>query len=194
MNTIKTYIFNHFKVLFMLSVSMIASMLLLMIRLKLTLSFFYLFLVWNLFLATIPYIISTYLKTKTSINKFAMLFWLGTWLLFLPNAPYLVTDLIHLRLSRLSIIWYDCIMITTFAISGLLLFYFSILDIQTVLKPYLSLKKLKIFSFCILFLSSFGVYLGRVLRYNSWELLERPQKLFTDIFNIITQPTEHAGA
>ena len=194
MNTIKIYIFNHFKILFILSVSIIASMLLLMIRLKLTLSFFYLFLVWNLFLAFMPYVISTYLKHRSHKHKIVLILGLFIWILFLPNAPYLVTDFVHLRLSPTSIIWYDSMMITAFAISGLLLFYFSMMDIQLVLKDYLSKRKLKVFNFCVLFLSSFGVYLGRVLRYNSWELLERPQKLFTDIFHIITQPTEHIGA
>ena len=193
MNAIKTYIFNHFKTVFILMLSVIISMFLLMVRSKITLSFFYLFLVWNLFLAFIPFAISTYLKAKADMNKYVLLFWLGIWLLFLPNAPYIVTDLIHLQSSS-SIIWFDIFMVSGFAISGLLLFYFSILDIQTILKSYLSKRKVKLLSIGILFLSSFGVYLGRVLRYNSWELLEHPQRLFSDIYEIITQPNTYVGA
>ena len=193
MNTIKTYIFNHFKALAIITLSLMISLFLLMIRSKFTMSFFYFFLVWNIFLATIPFAISTYLKVNKNISKLALFFWLCVWILFLPNAPYIVTDLIHLRSSS-AIVWCDVFLVSAFAISGLLLFYFSILDIQSVVKPYLSKRKIKFLSFIVVFLSSFGVYLGRVLRYNSWELIEDPQNLFADIFEIIIQPNHHLGA
>lgn len=194
MKTIKAYIFNHFKVLFILSSFISVSIFLLMIRLKITHSFFYIFLVWNLFLAVIPFCISSYLKSKKIISTKKLILGFGAWLLFLPNAPYLVTDLIHLRLGHPYIIWFDTIMIALFAICGLLLFYFSIKDMKQLLRPYLKNKYLNIAIISLFFLASFGVYLGRFLRYNSWEILSQPLNLLNDIFEIIILPSQHLAA
>lgn len=194
MNTIKTYIFNNFKPLSIISICCLISMFLLMIRLKLTHSFFYLFLVWNLLLAAIPFAITTYLKNRKSTGKLLLSFGFCFWLLFLPNAPYIVSDLIHLRLSHPSIIWFDVIMIGTFAISGLLLFYYSLLDMKLILTKYLQSKTVNTIISLILILTSFGVYLGRILRYNSWEIISNPLYLINDIFKIISQPHQHLTA
>ena len=128
MNTIKTLLFNRFKIISLLSISIALSIVLLMVRMKLTHSFFYLFLVWNLFLAVIPFAISTYLISFPKLKKLGLLIWFSVWLLFLPNAPYIVTDLIHLRLSDTHFIWLDILIVSSFACNGLLLFYLSILD------------------------------------------------------------------
>ncbi len=80
------------------------SIVLLIIRMKLTNSFFYLFLVLNLFLAVILFTITTYLASIPKLNKFKIVVWFGVWLLFLPNAPYIVTDLIHLKLNNTHLI------------------------------------------------------------------------------------------
>lgn len=159
-----------------------------MVRMKLTHSFFYLFLVWNLFLAVIPFTITTYLVSLSKLNKFRLMVCFSVWLLFLPNAPYIVTDLIHLRLSSTPIIWIDIIIVSAFACNGLLLFYLSILDMKTVLQSYFKKTLLNYSLIAIIFLSSFGVYLGRFLRYNSWEILSNPKYLINDILNIVIQP------
>ena len=130
MYTIKQFIFNQFKVYSIVSVSLIFSLFLLMIRVKLNHSFFYLFLVWNLFLAIIPFGITTYLASKTNIKKISLTLWFGIWLLFLPNAPYIITDLIHLRVSSDSYLWLDILVVTSFACDGLLLFYLSMIDMK----------------------------------------------------------------
>jgi uncharacterized membrane protein len=161
---------------------------------KLTNSFFYLFLVWNLFLAVIPFTITTYLASIPKLNKFKIVVWFGVWLLFLPNAPYIVTDLIHLKLNNTHLIWLDIIVVSTFACNGLLLFYLSVLDMKTILKPYLSKTVSNYGLIIILFLSSFGIYLGRFLRYNSWEIISNPNYLLNDIINIVIQPSNNKEA
>ncbi|WOD42891.1 DUF1361 domain-containing protein [Hwangdonia lutea] len=194
MNNIKHLFINRFKTFALLSISLMFCIVLLMLRIKFTHSFFYLFLVWNLFLAAVPFAITTYLVSLPKLNKFGLLVWFCVWLLFLPNAPYIVTDLIHLQLSTAPIIWLDILIVSTFASNGLLLFYLSIFDMRTILKPYLTAKLLNCAVLFILFLSSFGVYLGRFLRYNSWEILSHPKYLITDVLNIITQPSSHKEA
>ena len=130
MNSIKQLIYNQFKTFALLSVSIVFSIVLLMIRMKLTHSFFYLFLVWNLFLAVIPFAITTYLVSLPKLNKFGFLIWFSVWLLFLPNAPYIITDLLHLKRSDSDLLWLDILVVSSFALVGLTLFYLSVLDMK----------------------------------------------------------------
>ena len=194
MNTIKTLLFNRFKIFFLLSISIALSMVLLMVRLKLTHSFFYLFLVWNLFLAVIPFAITTYLLSITKLNKIGFVVWFSAWLLFLPNAPYIITDLLHLKISTNHLLWLDVLVVSSFAFNGLLMFSLSLLNMETLLNHYFKRKTTNFVMIFILFLSGFGVYLGRFLRYNSWEILQHPLDLFNDIFNIIVLPNQHLEA
>lgn len=191
MNNIKIFIFHRFKTLSILTVSILFSIILLMIRMKLTHAFFYLFLVWNLFLAVIPYAITTYLVSIPKLNKIWLAFWFGVWLLFLPNAPYIITDLLHLKMGDTSLLWLDVLVVLSFASNGLLLFFLSVSDMKNVLKPYMYPTKIKYLVFIIFFLNGFGVYLGRFLRYNSWEILSNPKNLFSDIFSFLLKPLQH---
>ncbi|TGV02581.1 DUF1361 domain-containing protein [Flavivirga rizhaonensis] len=194
MNTIKTLLFNRFKIFSLLSISIMLSIVLLMVRMKLTHSFFYLFLVWNLFLAVIPFSITTYLVTVSKRNKVGFVIWFSIWLTFLPNAPYIITDLLHLKISSNHLLWLDVLVVSSFALNGLLLFSLSLVDMETLLNKYLKKKKTNLLMILILFLSGFGVYLGRFLRYNSWEILQHPLDLLSDIFNIIVSPNQHLEA
>ncbi|WP_236951666.1 DUF1361 domain-containing protein [Mariniflexile rhizosphaerae] len=165
-----------------------------MVRIKLNHSFFYLFLIWNLFLAIIPFVITSYLTLQPNIKKMKLILWFGIWLLFLPNAPYIITDLMHLRLNPDSYLWLDILVVTSFACNGLLLFYLSVLDMKNILKTYIKKPVNDILLITLLFLSSFGIYLGRFLRYNSWEILSNPKYLILDIFNIALQPITYREA
>lgn len=194
METIKTLIQSKFKTLSLVTVALTFSVIVLMVRVKLNKSFFYLFLVWNVFLAFIPYAITMYLNTKQNFSKLKLGFWFLVWLAFLPNAPYIVTDLIHIRMGNESLLWLDVLVILSFALSGLLLFYLSILDMQKLIA--LKFKRIPIAAstFIVLFLCGFGVYLGRFLRYNSWEIISEPQVLISDVFNILISPFQNADA
>lgn len=115
------------------------SMLLLLIRIIKTDSVFFIFLVWNLFLASIPYAITLLL----SLKKFhPIIFWplFGVWILFLPNSPYLLTDLQHLRISNLSSIWFDVLLLISFAFNGLIIGFTSLQMMQSLLFQYCSKK------------------------------------------------------
>jgi uncharacterized membrane protein len=194
MESIKTLIINRFKVLSLLTVSMAFSVVLLMIRMKLNQSFFFLFLVWNLFLAVIPYAISTYLMSQQQLSKLGLVFYFGIWLLFLPNAPYIITDLLHLRMSDQHFMWLDVLLVTSFAYNGLVLFFLSINDMNVILNRFLNKSKCHWLITIIFFLTGFGMYLGRFLRYNSWEIIQNPLALTSDIFDIIIHPNQHLEA
>lgn len=194
METLKTLIVSRFKIISLLTVSMILSIVLLMIRMKLNQSFFFLFLVWNLFLAVIPYAITTYLSTKEKLSRWSLALCFCVWLLFLPNAPYIITDLLHLRMSNQYLMWLDVLLVTSFAYNGLVLFFLSLADMEVILKSFISGKKRFYLMTFILFLTGFGIYLGRFLRYNSWEIIQDPLALFSDVMDILLYPTLHLQA
>ncbi|MBI3233679.1 MAG: GNAT family N-acetyltransferase [Bacteroidetes bacterium] len=127
----------------------------------------YLFLNWNLFLAAIPWLLSTLLAIKGEHHKFSLLMLIAFWLLFFPNSPYILTDLFHLKLNSSAPIWYDLIVILSYAWTGLLLGFISLMDIEELLKEYIKPIYINLVSVVFIFMSSFGIYLGRFLR---WKL------------------------
>jgi uncharacterized membrane protein len=151
------------------------------------------FLIWNIFLAIIPYCISTLLVLYDDRIKKRWMLVLPViaWLLFFPNAPYILTDLFHLRQRPDVPFWYDFALVLFFVWNGLMLGYASLIDIQvTVTKKFngwigwtLALSSLV--------LASYGIYLGRYLRRNSWDVVSSPTNLFADIVSQLTHPLAH---
>ena len=194
MEKIKDIVISNFTTLFSLLLLTGISLFLLMIRLKLTHSFFLLFLVWNLFLAAIPYGISFYLTHIKQLPKWKMIVVFFIWLLFLPNAPYILTDFIHLAHLKSNFKILDVVLILSFALTGLYFYVLSMKTMKNVLRSYLSKKHLNILFFCIPFLCGFGIYLGRFLRWNSWDIIQNPLGLLKDLFEIMIMPHNHALA
>ncbi|MET2986480.1 DUF1361 domain-containing protein [Aureibaculum conchae] len=155
-----------------------------------TSSYFYLFLVWNLILAYIPYCITnTIKKVKLKTISFVLVF--IVWLLFLPNASYIITDIFHLKQRANVPIWFDLLLIFSFALNGLLLFYLSVYDMHKHLLTKVSLKLTWFITISTLLLSGFGIYLGRFLRWNSWDIISNPKLLLIDIIDRIVNPLSH---
>ena len=194
MKTVINYIKQKTETHRSIGIAMLFSIVLLALRIKLNRSYFYIFLVWNLFLAVIPYLITMYLTSKKNLSSIALGSWFVAWLLFLPNAPYIITDLLHLKISRTPFLWFDILVVLSFAASGLFLFYVSLSQMQLLLKSRLNTWYIRSITLVILFLSALGVYLGRFLRYNSWEILSQPQRIIEDTLSIIFQPLGHKEA
>jgi uncharacterized membrane protein len=134
-------------------------------------SFVWLF--WNIFLAIIPLAISTYLlwtSDKHRINKIIFVVLAILWLLFIPNAPYIVTDLIHIGEVRAVPVIYDAFLLFGAGWVGIYLWLYSNTQIESLLVKKYSQKITNIIMFLIISLTSFGIYLGRFLRLNSWEI------------------------
>lgn len=151
------------------------------------------FLIWNLFLAWIPYGISLILLVygKQIKSKILIFFLLSTWLLFFPNSPYILTDLYHLGPKIYVPLWYDLVLILSFAWNGVFLGFLSLSNVQHFIKERTNNITSWIFAFGALCLSAFGIYLGRYLRWNSWSILTQPEKLFWDIIDRIIHPFTH---
>ena len=169
---------------------------LLVIRILYTGRITYAFLAWNLFLAWIP-LACAWLVTHTRKPIMAWkLIWIPAllWLLFFPNSPYILTDLGHLaRISEWASapLGYDVVMLLTFTLNGLFLGFVSLFLMEQIWRAHLSEKIATIFSITSLFLAGFGMYLGRFLRWNSWDLFHRPGFIIRDMFVRIVDPLEH---
>jgi uncharacterized membrane protein len=161
-------------------------------RIILTGEITFLFLAWNLFLAYIPYGLSTLVRIKTEqMTSFQFRMVCIPWLLFFPNAPYILTDLFHLSPRSAVPEWYDLLLILSFAITGLLLGLFSLRNMHRTLLRFHSPATGYIFAFASIYLAAFGVYLGRFERYNSWDIFRTPDDLFLDITQRLMHPLQH---
>ncbi len=90
-------------------------------------------LTWNLFLAWVPLLISKTIRANEKrLTTVALIPVIGLWLLFFPNAPYILTDLFHLETRGGMPKWFDLLMVLTFAWTGLILGFASLMDIQQV--------------------------------------------------------------
>lgn len=161
------------------------------IRMKMSHSIQYIFLIWNLFLAWIPFEVSRHLKPNGNKLLNGLLFCI--WLLFFPNALYIITDLIHIRDYPHKMVpgWYDAILIFSSSLMGLLFAFLSLFNAERFLRNFVSKKWMGWVTGGILFISSFGVYLGRFQRWNSWDIVQRPLALFQDIGERFVNPFEH---
>lgn len=149
------------------------------------------FLLWNLFLAWIPYIVALKIERSKRLGtgRIATSFWLLVWLAFLPNAPYIITDFVHFRHLPPVPFWYDLTLFFAAACTGLMLGLLSLYEVHIVLRHWFSAK---ISSFLILLaigLCGFGVWLGRFQRWNSWDIVTRPDALLRDLAETFT--TKH---
>lgn len=154
---------------------------------------YFAFLVWNLLLAWIPYWLSCamWFIARARLSRWWLLGLGLVWLLFFPNAPYLLTDFMHLKPRGRIPFWFDLAMLSAFSLHGLLLGLHSLRMVHALLEDILSPWGAWLSVAAVLFLSSFGIYLGRFLRWNSWDLLQAPNALFSDIFQRLLYPTAY---
>ena len=172
----------------------------------------YLFMPWNLLLAWIPLSLAVAVEVLRRAGRGAAVPMLAVsflWLLFFPNAPYLLTEFIHLdpqyavserplrALASVSPrrdvpVWYDAVLILTFAWNGLLLGFLSLHVVQRAVRQRLGATWGWATVVAVLGLSGFGVSLGRFERWNSWDLFFQPLAVLGDVASRLFNPLEHA--
>lgn len=131
------------------------------------------FLAWNLFLAWIPLLLAVaVVKASRSGRRLSLAPLLVLWLLFFPNAPYVVTDFVHLRDIGGMPRWYDVIMLASFAAAALALGFVSLYLVQDLVRAKLGDEWSWVGALAVIALSGVGIYLGRVVKLNSWDLLD----------------------
>jgi uncharacterized membrane protein len=155
-------------------------------------------LVWNLFLAWIPFLMA-YLAYASSWKKpfLYLVLPIATflWLIFFPNAPYILTDLQHLAKETTSApVWYDVIVMVWFSWTGLLLGLVSLYLMHDIVHRTFGRWLGWVFVLFVSGLSSFGVYLGRFVRFNSWDILNDPKEIVVTVLGLAIDPSKRMVA
>jgi len=151
----------------------------------------YSFLVWNLFLAWLPMMFALLACEKyrnASARDWRFLGLAGAWLLFFPNSPYIFTDLIHLTTHYFPHFWVDLVLILLCALTGLVVGFVSLYLMQSVVNRMLGRAASWVFIGAVAALSGFGIYVGRFMRFNSWDVLFKPRQLAHGIGNWVADP------
>jgi uncharacterized membrane protein len=163
---------------------------LVIVRFLITKEEVYFFYPWNLFLATIPLLFSRQLKKYEHIS-IPVILRLACWLLFFPNAPYIITDLFHFELRPPVPYWFDLLIVMSGAWNGLTLCFMSLMQVERFLEKHLKMKWVAPCTVALLLLGSYGIYLGRYQRYNSWDIVTKPGDVLRTIATQIAQPWQH---
>ena len=155
-------------------------------------------LIWNRFLAWIPFILA-YFAHAVSWRRVSLYFIIPAiallWLIFFPNAPYMLTDLQDLaREPGGAPLWYDVIIVVWCSWTGMLLGIISLYLMQDIILRTVSRAAGWIFVFAISSLSSFGMYIGRFVRLNSWDILQDPAETAMEILGIVVDPSMRLAA
>lgn len=153
-------------------------------------------LAWNLVLAWLPFVIAlgVYDLYRRGVSPLPLVPAALLWLLFLPNAPYLVTDFKYLWEYRDVPLWYDTVMLATFAGVGLLLGFLSLYLMHAVARRAFGATVAWTSVTIVLALAGFGVYLGRFARFNSWDIVTDPSRLAGDLWQGAFNPLAHRWA
>jgi uncharacterized membrane protein len=151
------------------------------------------FMLWNLVLAMVPYYCARLLQTHWQRHRRISIAFVALglgWLFFFPNAPYVLTDVVHLGGDALW--WYDLPLVMTFAATSWLAGLMSLAIVDDVLSRALGPWSARGFVLVSCWLSGLGVYLGRFLRFNSWDVIQSPRTLASTAMNQLLPPWRHA--
>lgn len=167
--------------------------LLLLVRIIVTGSPAYLFLPWNLLLAFIPYWITGWLISNIRVmeSRIKLFLTLAAWLVFVPNSFYIITDLFHLSRFKAAPEWFDLLLLFSFAWNGIICGIISLRRVEIVISLRGGEKYSGLLILGVMWLSALGIYIGRFLRYNSWDIITDPFSLADDILHLIFHPFQN---
>lgn len=156
---------------------------------------FFPWLAWNLALAWVPYLMAVLMAFGLRTMRKARVLMFApavVWLAFYPNAAYLVTDLMHVGTSAESHRWYDMLLLSGLALTGIALSVASLHTVHLAVHKATSRAVGWLFAAGITYLAAVGVFLGRFLRWNSWDLVANPHTILADVHQVVagsdTQP------
>ena len=159
----------------------------------------YTFLAWNLFLAWVPYGCAVVIRRfhARGVGSLLLVGLFAVWLGFLPNAPYLVTDFIHLRYRDGAPVWFDVVMLASFAWAGVGLGVASLRICSRVVRARFVTAGAQLeYAFVALaaLLTGFGIYLGRFVRLNTWDVATHPFTVMKQVLSPLAHPLAHTQA
>lgn len=177
----------------MLLISIAFTIILLATRIVITHKLTYVFFAWNLFLAIVPILFSRRLYKQQKLN-FKSYLLLAGWLLFFPNAPYIITDIFHYVERPPVPKWYDLVLVTSAAWNGLLLGIVSLMQVEQFLQQHITKKWTNFYITTSIMLCGYGIYIGRFLRFNSWDIVTNPDDIIYTSAHYFLKPWQHVSA
>lgn len=177
----------------LLGMASIVCLALIRFRMEYSGTYRYVFLIWNLFLAWIPFGIA-YVTYTTALARRSVYIIIPVtaflWLIFFPNAPYILTDFQHLSIDGGGVpVWYDVVMLIWYAWTGLLLGIISLYLMQEIIRREFGRITGWVFVLAVISLSSVGIYIGRFIRWNSWDILSNPFGLALNLWGYASDPS-----
>lgn len=155
------------------------------------------YLPWNLMLAWVSLCITLWLEHTIHQRLWSSWYALivtGLWLLLLPNTFYMISDFVHIQeVNRVDLL-YDVVMFASFIFNGLFLGLISLYVVHWELARRVSNRMAGTFIGIIIFTCSFAIYIGRELRWNTWDVLTNPSSVLFDVSDRVLNPREHPKA
>jgi uncharacterized membrane protein len=148
------------------------------------------FLVWNLILAWMPYLMALWAESAARRTWWRAILPGTLWLLFLPNAPYIMTDFVHLE-GLDFVWWYNIGMLLAFAWAGCMLGVASLYMMQRMVRERAGVAASWAFVLASSALCGLGIYFGRFLRWNSWDVLFSPRGLAHELLGVLGDPAHY---
>ena len=155
-------------------------------------------LVRNLSLAWIPFLVALaayVISWSRPLLYLVVPVFVLVWLIFFPNAPYMLTEFHHLRVDTAAApLWLDVLLLIWFAWTGLFLGVASLYLVQEIVARAFGEIAGWFFALVVIALGSVGIYLGRFLRWNSWDILQEPVPIARDVWGWFRHPTSNLRA
>lgn len=152
------------------------------------------YMLWNLFLAWLPLVVALVLLQHLKTARWTSWWSLGLtllWLVLLPNSFYMISDFVHIQDVMRHNLLYDVVMFTSFIFTGAALGFSSLYMVDVELRKRMSLRASGTLAGFILLLCSFAIYLGRDLRWNSWDVLINPAGILFDVSDHLIHPLQN---
>ncbi len=153
------------------------------------------YLLWNLFLAWIPFGLALWLRRSLRHklwSSWEALALSAAWLVFLPNSFYMVSDFIHLHEVSSSQALLSSVTFTSFIFTGVMLGISSLYLVHLEFLKRLSSRDAGALAGILLLASSVAIYIGRDLRWNTWDVLVNPMGLLFDLSERLLHPSQYA--
>lgn len=191
------HLHRYRRVVYALVLANATSVLLFGLRLIGAENFRYWFMLWNLLLAWAAPLFAWWLVTRLRRSRWRS--WQNialtiAWLGFLPNSFYMVSDLVHVHLTGEVSVYFDTVLFASFIFNGFIAGYLGAYLVHKEVQKRTTMLRSYAIMAMVFLLSGYAIYLGRVLRWNTWDALVQPDALLFDISDNIINPLNHPQA
>lgn len=150
----------------------------------------------NLLLAWLPVVFAWLLVQELKLRRWGS--WQCIvlsllWVVFLPNAWYVLTDYIHIQAFGQPGRVYDILMFSALSLSGMALGFASLCLVHKELIKRYGQVWSALWVGVVIFASSFAIYLGRELRWNTWDIIRDPSGLAITVSDRVVSPLDYPG-